>query len=305
MAKILITGAGGLIGRQVPAFLSPHEVHALSTQPPPADGTLTWHQGNLHDPEQTRKLLATVRPSHLLHLAWDTTHGQFWQSPSNFQWVQSSLELLRQFQAQGGERVVYVGTGAEYDGDAELCQETTPLRPESPYAVCKASLSQLFESFCTLHTLSGAWARIFLLFGPHEPPQRLVPSIIRALQADTPARCGSGTQIRDFLYVKDVASALATTLLSPVTGAINIGSGQPRSIAQVATRTAELLGRPELLQLGALPPRPGDPPCQLADTRRLRDEVGWQPHYSLDQGLTETIKWWASPPRQRSRTCIP
>jgi nucleoside-diphosphate-sugar epimerase len=79
-----------------------------------------------------------------------------------------------------------------------------------------------------------------------------------------------------------------------VSGAVNIGSGEANSIKDVALRLASLTDHPELLRLGALPERAGDPPLLVPDTTRLNTELGWRPRSSLDHGLAETVSWWRS-----------
>jgi len=77
-----------------------------------------------------------------------------------------------------------------------------------------------------------------------------------------------------------------------VRGAVNIASGTATSIGEVAHQLGSLLGRPELIHLGALAPRPHEPTCLVADIRRLRHEVGYAPAIGLYEGLRETIAWW-------------
>jgi nucleoside-diphosphate-sugar epimerase len=104
--------------------------------------------------------------------------------------------------------------------------------------------------------------------------------------------CSHGSQIRDYLYVQDAAEALATILDSEFQGPINVASGEPIAIRDLVGRAAERLGRPDLIRLGALAPRPTDVSLLLADTSRLRAEVGWRPRVTLEQGLDQTIDFW-------------
>jgi nucleoside-diphosphate-sugar epimerase len=140
--------------------------------------------------------------------------------------------------------------------------------------------------------LSVAWARLFLVYGPHEHPLRLVPSVTRALLAGQPAPCTLGEQRRDVLHVADAADALAALLESDVTGAVNVASGEAVPVCGVVERIAAVVGRPDLLRPGALLDRAGDPPLLVADVCRLRQELRWAPHYDLDRGLAQTVAWW-------------
>jgi nucleoside-diphosphate-sugar epimerase len=185
------------------------------------------------------------------------------------------------------------GSCAEYDWRYSFCKEgLTPLNPNTVYGTCKQSLQQMFDSIINTMDISGVWGRIFFLYGPHEHPARLVSSVIRSILLDRPADCSHGNQMRDFLYVKDVADAFVALLESNITGPVNIASGQPLPLKEIIYKIAEKLNRPDLVRLGALETPADDPELLAGDTNRLFNEVGWQPKYNLDQGLEETIVWW-------------
>jgi nucleoside-diphosphate-sugar epimerase len=133
---------------------------------------------------------------------------------------------------------------------------------------------------------------VFYAYGPYEHPNRLVASIIRSLLTGKPTTCLAGNLQRDFLHVYDVADALVTLLLSKVEGAINIGSGEAIAIADVVRRTAQLLGRAELVRVEATMPTEQNPPRIVADATRLRQELQWQPRFELGEGLMQTIRWY-------------
>jgi len=252
-----------------------------------------WHQADLLDGTQVTSLLAGLRPTHLLHSAWYAVPGQYWTSLENFRWVEASLHLLRSFAAAGGQRVVGVGSCAEYDWRNGHCSEQiTPLDPATTYGVCKHALQLLLAALAKQTGLSAAWARMFFLYGPHEAPERLVASVIRSLLQNEPAYCSQGEQIRDFLYVQDAADALVTLLDSDVQACINIGSGLPLSVRQIVQEIGKQLQLEKLIQLGARPASPNEPPLLLADVTRLRDELGWLPRHDLSSGIQQTINWW-------------
>jgi nucleoside-diphosphate-sugar epimerase len=92
--------------------------------------------------------------------------------------------------------------------------------------------------------------------------------------------------------VSDVARGLVGLLDSDVEGPVNISSGQPTTLREIALSLGELLSRPELVRLGALPARSNDHPLVVGNSQRLQAEVGWQPQISLIDGLRETIEWW-------------
>jgi nucleoside-diphosphate-sugar epimerase len=300
VTRVLLTGARGFVGRQIAKALTARgmEIHAVSSnEGDPSIPVHAWHRLNLMDKPATEALLNDVRPPHLIHAAWDTTHGAFWTSDANYAWVSASLGLVEAFRAAGGERLVVVGSCAEYDWRFGYCSEdVTPLNPSLPYGICKASLFRLCEAYCKSHNISFAWARIFLLYGPYEGDKRLVPSVVRAILAGREAKCTDGTQIRDVMHVEDAGSAIAAIWASQVTGAVNIGTGKPTAVSDVSIEIGKQLGRSDLLRLGALPSRPDDPLLLVPDTRKLNFEVGFKPTYDLASGIAETIAFWRDQP---------
>lgn len=298
--RLLVTGATGFVGRAVlPAVVGRFdEVHAVArNRPAESPDGVVFHPADVLDPVQAARLFAEVRPTHLLHLAWVAKPGAFWTSPENLDWLAASVRLLRAFAEAGGRRFVGVGTVAEYDWTAlppdGLCDESaTPLRPATLYGSAKDALCRTLAAFAKTAGLSWAWGRLFWLHGPHEPPGRLVSSVADALRSGWPAECSAGTQRRDFLHTSDAAAALAALTASPVEGVVNIGSGRAVAVADLVTRFAERLGRPDLLRLGARPTPPGEPPVIAATTRRLCDEVGWSPRLGWEEGIAETAEWW-------------
>ncbi len=296
MSRVLVTGATGFIGRQVlvPLLSAGHEVHAISTTDAPgwSPSGVVWHRSELlFDPTAT---VLAVRPQRLLHLAWHTAHGSFWTSPENLRWVAATLELARAFTAAGGERLVAAGSCAEYKwGLPGSCIErVTPLRPATLYGTCKNATREVLEAAVEELGLQVAWGRIFFLYGPHEAPGRLVAAVARALLTGERVPTGDGRQVRDFLHVADVGGAFAALVDSPATGAVNVASGEGRPLAELIEAIGAATGRPDLIEMGALKPRLGDPDHLVADITRLRDEVGFEQAIGLREGIEQTVRWW-------------
>jgi nucleoside-diphosphate-sugar epimerase len=296
MIRLLVTGASGFIGRHCLAALrsSDIEIHAVSSRNDARHAGLAhWHGCDLLDRNAASRLIYEVKPTHLLHLAWIATPGVYWTSPLNEDWQVASRRLAECFVASGGERMVVTGTCAEYDWSRGTCFEAeVNSDPASPYAKAKLELSRELAELASAAGIGLAWARLFWTYGPFEPPSRLVPSIIRSLLHDEPALCTSGTQRRDYLYVGDVARALAKLVRTSVVGPVNVASGDAISVASIATAIAELLGKRHLLRLGAISAKTAEQPLVVADVERLRNELGCRPQYSVHEGLVETIHWW-------------
>jgi nucleoside-diphosphate-sugar epimerase len=298
LKKLLITGATGFIGRHAlaTAVCEGYDVYAVTSKEPlPSTNNVKWIYLDLFDYEQIKQKISEIKPLHLLHFAWYAEPGKYWNSDENVKWVQASLELLMVFQQNGGKRVVFAGSCAEYDWKYGYCAEqVTPVVPNTLYGVCKNSLQRIVTQFSIQTGLSSAWGRIFFLYGPHENPQRLVPSVIRSLLQGNKALCSHGEQIRDFLYVQDIADAFVALLDSDVQGPVNIASGNPVRIKDVVSTIAVKLNAEHLVQFGAIPTSPDDPPLLVADVRRIKNEVKWSPNYGLDHGISYTIESWAN-----------
>jgi nucleoside-diphosphate-sugar epimerase len=295
MKRVLVTGGSGFIGRHTlaPLMARGYDVHVADVRRPETTVPITFHGCDLLAPGESERLLEAVKPTHLLHLAWYATPGLYWNAPENLAFLAASTELLHVFRRKHGTRVVMTGTCAEYDWDSGYCTEgVTPLAPNTIYGVCKDALRRVSEIYTQGTGVSWAWARPFFFYGPHENPKRLVASVITALLAGQPALMTHGRQIRDLMHVEDVAGGIVALLDSPVTGAVNISSGVPTTLAAVAQQIGSLLNGVDLLRLGAVAAAPREPPMVVGNARRLHEEVGFTPRYDLASGLQATVAWW-------------
>jgi len=297
--RVLVTGATGFIGRWVVARLCDMgaDVHAVTHREggaPPGDLSrdVVWHRADLHDAAAVRGVCATVRASHLLHAAWYVEPHDYLTSLENLRWVGATLQLAEAFRDAGGERMVGVGTSAEYGPSIGPCHElATPLAPTTLYAASKRAVHDVLERWSAQTGVSLAWGRVFNLHGPFEAPSRLVPQLVRAGVTGSAFAMRFPAQRRDYLHVADAGGALAALLASPVTGAVNIASGEPVPLADLAREIEKCLGEP--VALAPAPPAVDPAPALVADVGRLRGDVGFSPQYTRAAGLADSAAWWS------------
>jgi nucleoside-diphosphate-sugar epimerase len=264
---ILATGASGFVGRQVlRALAQQDEAVRLVLRPgsafvaTPGITSEVVECADLFEATVEWWLPVLAGVDTVIHLAWYAEPGKYLQSERNLACLAGTIELGRACAAAGVRRFVGVGTCAEYDLGHGLLRIDTPLKPETLYAACKASVFHVLGQLLPTAAVEFAWCRLFYLYGEGEDSRRLVPYIQRQLRAGQPAELTSGEQVRDYLDVRDAGAMLARTALSRLQGAVNICSGVPVTVRQLAETIADGLGRRDLLRFGARPDNLFDPP---------------------------------------------
>ena len=305
MTRILVTGGAGFIGSHLvrDLVMHGHDV-AILVRPTTSlhrlgdlAGLVRLVEGEVADPARVLAALAPWKPEACAHLAWFGDPHTYLSSAENVTELVASLAFLSGLLEVGCYRYLITGTCAEYEPSDEPLTERSPTGPRTLYAAAKLSLMMLSNQLALQSGARLAWARIFHLYGPFEREERLVPALIQSLFAGREFAATTGDQVRDYTHVVDVASALRLLIERGADGAFNVCSGKQTSVKSLINTVAEILKHPELVRFGAVASRAWDPPVLSGDNARIVHETGWRPVYELQDGLEQTISWWASQSR--------
>ena len=294
MKKVLITGASGFIGRQVTKQMLErgYTVYAPSIAPVPEEQEgVVQSKLDFFDREALRAYLQEHKFENMIHLAW-YVGPKCHMSPGNADWLGLSLDMIKEFIANGGKKFLGAGSVSEYDFSYGLLRENeTPLGNPSLYGQSKAALFHVGGGLCRQSEVEFKWARIFNLYGPYERAARLMPSVICSMLKGEDVKVSPCTKFLDYLHVEDTAAGIAALFDSSVCGAVNISSGQPVQLRAIVEEIARLTNFKGKILWGALEENFADP-VLVGANERLTKEVGWSPKYTLTSGLEQTINWW-------------
>ncbi|MCS7177407.1 MAG: SDR family NAD(P)-dependent oxidoreductase [Candidatus Kapabacteria bacterium] len=313
--RVLVTGAGGFIGSHVVEllvqegyrvrafirYISAGSIGNLAWLPPEVRAEVEIVRGDLRDPDAVRR--ACHGCPLVVHLAASVSIPYSYVHPREFVEtnVIGTLNVLSAVLGAGTVERVVVTSTSEVFGTAQYVpmDEAHPLQPQSPYAASKVAADKLAESFHRSYGLPVVILRPFNTYGPRQTPRAVVPTIIlQALQRGR-IRLGRLEPRRDLLYVADTAAAFLVCLRAPAEAVVgqtfNVGTGNDISIGELCQRICTLLGMPELpIETEERRYRPEESEVyQLcADSRKAQRVLGWQPQYSLEQGLQMTLAWF-------------
>ncbi|MBC7218169.1 MAG: dTDP-glucose 4,6-dehydratase, partial [Candidatus Caldatribacterium sp.] len=221
--------------------------------------------------------------------------------------VKGTQVLLEAARAHGVEKFLQISTDEVYgslDPDDPPFSEESPLRPNSPYAASKASADLLCRAYYKAYGVPVAITRSSNNYGPYQFPEKLIPLMIRnALQGMPLPVYGRGENIRDWLYVEDNCKAIDLVLQRGRAGEIyNIGGGCEKKnleVVQMICNILEELNPPALHRpLHSLitfirDPRGAAHDLRYAlDCRKIKEELGWEPKVSFEEGLRRTVEWY-------------
>ena len=266
--RILITGATGFVGRQICKALADKNVDLRCVVRKGKEYQLSDFSNaeivsttNLFAEKPSWWLDQCSGIDTIIHAAWYAEPGNYLLSGLNIDCLQGSINLVQGAIEAGVRRFVSIGTCFEYDLSAGLLSVDTPLKPSTPYADAKAALFMSLSHWLPKQSVEFAWCRLFYLYGEGEDPRRLVPYLRSKLKKGEPAELTSGIQIRDFLDVADAGKMIADVALSDQVGPVNICSGEPITVRQLAETIADEYDKRDLLIFGARPDNMVDPAC--------------------------------------------
>lgn len=295
--RVLITGANGFIGGHLIDALDGLGalVTVVDMRHSDGKGPVREYVGDLCDANFTETCVKECAPEIIIHLAASKDRsadiGAFSHAVSTN--LTGSINLFASaMKLKGLKSAVVLGTAEEYGNNPTPFVEDMRERPVSAYSYSKLCVTRLCETLYSLHGTPFVVLRPTVAYGPGQGQEMFLPALIKTLLAKKEFPMTHGIQTRDFVYVDDLINAILSASVSPQAAGqiINIGSGNPVAIADIASKAARLLGREDLLRIGALDYRCGEAMEYYVNTSRARQLLDWTASFSLDEGLKRTVK---------------
>ena len=305
---VLVTGAGGFIGSHLTERLVGLGAHARAFIRYSSTGSSGWldhsaHKdgievifGDIRDRETLRRAVQGVDV--VFHLASLIGIPYSYHAPLSYVRtnVEGTANVLQSALDANVKLVVHTSTSEVY-GTARYMpiDEDHPLQGQSPYSACKIAADKLAEAYHRSFGLPVVIIRPFNTYGPRQSARAVVPTIIIQALTQPSVRLGSLEPTRDFNYVADTAEAFIRVPECPeaVGQVINVGSGEERSIGEMARTILDMCGReiPVVSDDERVRPEESEVGRLCADNTKARHVLGWQSRYKLEEGLTKTIEW--------------
>lgn len=322
--KILVTGGAGFIGSAVVrlAIARGHQVvnvdaltyaACLDNVASVADhSNYAFEQVDIRDRAGLDAVFAKHTPDAVMHLAAESHVDRSIDGPADFietniNGTFNMLEAARSYwQAQGRPdmfRFHHISTDEVFGslGPTGMFTETTPYDPRSPYSASKASSDHLVRAWHETYGLPVVLTNCSNNYGPYHFPEKLIPVVILNALAGKPLPIyGDGGNIRDWLYVEDHADALLLVLAKGAVGrSYNIGGENERTNLELVKTLCGILDRLRPRDGGCyadlitfVTDRPGHDARYAIDPRRIREELGWRPSVTVEEGLEKTVQWY-------------
>ena len=232
-----------------------------------------------------------------IHLGWYADPTDYLTNEAgNADATARSDELVAFLVERGCRRLTVAGTCAEYGEHDRPIREDDPVAPWSAYGRAKAAFHARLVA-APPPGMAVTWARLFNLTGPGEDHRRLVPWVVRSLLAGEPVDLSPGAQVRDYLDVVDVATALVALADTDAVGTFNVCSGGGIALRDLLGGIGARLGREELLGFGRRPYGEHDAPMVVGSSERLRAATGWRPRHDIDAMTDRVVDHWTNAAR--------
>ena len=321
--KLIVTGGAGFIGSAVvrQAVREGHEVVNLDalTYAACLDNVAgvaeapnyAFVKADIRDRAALDRVFAEHRPDAVMHLAAESHVDRSIDGPgtfieTNITGTYTLLEAARAWWVQagrpGGFRFHHISTDEVFGslGEEGTFTEDTPYDPRSPYSASKAASDHLVRAWHETYALPVVLTNCSNNYGPYHFPEKLIPVVIlNALAGREIPVYGQGLNVRDWLYVEDHADALLTVLAKGAVGrSYNIGGENEARNIDIVRKICAILDakrpkdRPYSEQITFVADRPGHDLRYAIDPGRIREELGWRPSVTLDQGLEKTVQWY-------------
>ncbi|WP_413875849.1 dTDP-glucose 4,6-dehydratase [Albidovulum sp.] len=321
--KLLVTGGAGFIGSAVvrAAVRAGHPVvnldkltyaGSLSNVAEVAQSPLyAFERADICDRRAVDRILAAHRPDAIMHLAAESHVDRSIDGPAafietNITGTYTMLEAARAYWAAQGRpeafRFHHISTDEVFGslGPTGRFTEDTPYDPRSPYSASKAASDHLVRAWHETYGLPVVLTNCSNNYGPYHFPEKLIPVVIlKALSGAPIPVYGKGDNVRDWLYVEDHAEALLLVVRKGTVGrSYNIGGENEATNLDLVRRICAILdgkrpgNRPYADQITFVADRPGHDQRYAIDPSRIREELGWQPSVTLDEGLERTVQWF-------------
>jgi UDP-glucose 4-epimerase len=255
---------------------------------------------DIRDP-RIKELVAEVKPGTVYHAAAQISVSVSAREPAhdaevNLMGTLNVLDAVRQ--APGGHaKFIFVSTGGAMYGEPKQlpAAETLPAMPGSPYGASKHAVEIYLPVYKRLFNINYSIMRLANVYGPRQDPHGeagVVAIFTRAMLAKKPVTIfGDGTDERDYVYVEDVAEALALAAEAHGEGPYNVGTGKGTNVNELTAHLSRLCGYK--LKPNYAAPRPGDIRKISLDARKIKHDMGWEARTPLDEGLAKTVAWFA------------
>jgi UDP-glucose 4-epimerase len=298
--RLLVTGASGFVGAAVVRLAAARGLEVIAAVGPesrldrlaPVACDVAVVRADVTDAVAVAAAVASARPDACVHVA--AAGAVVREDDVDLLLATNALapaRLARALADSGCARLVTAGSSSEYGTVPGTMDEAAACDPDDPYGVTKLAGGLLARVVARRHGIESAHLRLFSVYGPGEDPRRLVPSVIRNLLAGRPVDLTPGEQVRDFVYVDDVAEALLDAALRPGVDGLtaNVGTGVQTTVRDLCLKVADLTGGHDLLRFAAVPYRVGERFAWRAATEHAATELGWRARTTLDEGLRLTV----------------